>query len=662
MSKDLEPVSLSIRSLSMDAIQKANSGHPGLPLGAAELAAVLYGKILRHNPADPQWKDRDRFVLSAGHGSMLLYSILHLSGYNVSLDDIKAFRQVGSKCPGHPEYGWTDGVEITTGPLGQGVSSAVGMAIAESMLAAKFNTPEFAVVDHYTYALVGEGCLMEGVSSEASSIAGHHKLSKLIVFYDENRICIDGCTDMSFTEDIAKRYEAYGWQILRGDMYDTDGIEKLVAQAKKGGKPALVMLKSVIGKGAPSVAGSNKAHGAPIGPEGIVEAKKSLGLDPAKDFQIASGAYEFFAERRKALAAAEAAWNDAFAQWSKKYPEKRALWDDAFAPGGVSASALAKAEIPSFKEGESIATRTAGNTALNAFAKAVPSLVGGSADLQGPNAVGLKGEAAYGADSRAGRYFHFGVREFGMAAISNGIQVHGGFRAFCATFLIFSDYLRPALRLSALMKIPSIYVLTHDSIYVGEDGPTHQPIETIASLRAIPNVRLFRPADAEETAYAWKMALARTDGPVCLALTRQNLPVFAKDDPDWKHTIECGAYIAKKGADKPDVTVLATGSEVTMAIAAAALVPEKKIRIVSVISKELFESQGAVIRDAIVGGKKGSLRIVTAEAGVRTGWEGWASSEDDAFSIDRFGESGPANKVAAHLGFTAEKLAEVLRK
>lgn len=661
MNKELDAVALSVRSLAMDAIQKANSGHPGLPLGAAELAAVLYGKILRHNPADPSWHDRDRFVLSAGHGSMLLYSILHLSGYNVSLDDIRNFRQVGSRCPGHPEYGYTDGVEITTGPLGQGVSSAVGMAIAESMLAARFNTDDFTVVDHYTYALVGEGCLMEGVSSEASSLAGHQKLSKLIVFYDENRICIDGCTDMTFTEDIAKRYEAYNWNVLHGDMYDCDGIEKLVAQAKKAGKPSLIMLKSVIGKGAASVAGTSKAHGAPIGSEGIVEAKKSLGLDPAKDFQVVPGAYEFFESRRKALAAAEASWKDAFDKWSKKYPEKRALWDDAFAPGGISPATLAKTELPAFKVGDSIATRTASNTALNAFAKAVPSLVGGSADLQGPNAVALKGELAYGPESRGGRYFHFGVREFGMAAITNGIQVHGGFRAFCATFLIFSDYLRPALRLSALMKIPTIYVLTHDSIYVGEDGPTHQPVETIASLRAIPNVRVLRPADAEETVSAWKMALERKDGPVCLALTRQNISVFTKDDPDWKHTVECGAYIARKGGDVPDVTVLATGSEVSMALAAADLVPGKKVRVVSVLSKELFESQPAVIRETIIGGKKGSVRVVTAEAGVRTGWEGWTSSADDNFSIDRFGESGPANKVAAHFGFTAEKLAELLK-
>jgi transketolase len=662
MNKELDAVALSVRSLSMDAIQKANSGHPGLPLGAAELAAVLYGKILKHNPLDPAWKDRDRFVLSAGHGSMFLYSILHLSGYNVSLDDIRNFRQIGSCCPGHPEYGYTEGVETTTGPLGQGVSTAVGMAIAESMLAAQFNTPDFTVVDHYTYALVGEGCLMEGVSSEASSLAGTLKLAKLIVFYDENKISIDGSTDLSFTEDVAKRYEAYGWTVLHGDMYDYDGIEKLVAQAKKSGRPSLVMLKSVIGKGAPTVAGTAKAHGAPLGPEGIAEAKKTLGLDPAKEFYVAPEAYSFFAERRKELAAAEAAWNKSFDEWSKKNPEKRALWDAAFVPGGIDAKKLAAVAVPAFKEGESIATRTASNTVLNAFAQALPNLVGGSADLQSPNAVGLKGIAAYNAATPAGRYLHFGVREFGMAAIANGLQVHGGYRAFCATFMIFSDYLRPALRLAALMKIPSIYVLTHDSIYVGEDGPTHQPVETIASLRAIPNVRMLRPADAEETAIAWKMALARTDGPVCLALTRQNLTVFPKDDPDWKHTVECGAYVAKKGADKPDVTILATGSEVSMALAAAALVPQKKVRVVSVISKELFDSQPAVIRDTIVGGAKGSVRVITAEAGVRVGWEGWTASSDDCFSIDRFGESGPANKVAAHFGFTAEKLAELIAK
>jgi len=662
MKTPLEAVALSVRSLSMDAIQKANSGHPGLPLGAAELAAVLYGKVLKHNPADPAWADRDRFVLSAGHGSMLLYSILHLSGYDVTLEDIRSFRQVGSRCPGHPEYGYTPGVETTSGPLGQGISMAVGMAVAETMLAARFNTPECTVVDHYTYALVGEGCLMEGISSEASSLAGHYRLGKLIVFYDENRICIDGSTDMTFTEDIGKRYEAYGWQVLKGDMYDMDGIESLVAKAKKGGRPTLVMLKSVIGKGAACVAGTCKAHGAPLGPEGVAEAKKALGLDPSASFHVVPEAYSWFEGRRKELAAAEEKWKKTFDAWSAKHPEKRTLWDAAFAVGGVDEALLAAADLPSFREGDSLATRTASNTVLNAFAKALPNLVGGSADLQGPNAVALKGEAAYGTDSRGGRYLHFGVREFGMAAITNGIQLHGGFRAFCATFLIFSDYLRPALRLSALMGIPAVYVLTHDSIHVGEDGPTHQPVETLSCLRAIPNVRVLRPADAEETAAAWKMALARRDGPVCLALTRQNITVFAKEDPDWKHTVECGAYVARKGDSRPDVTILATGSEVSMALEAAALVTEKKVRVVSVISKELFESQPAVIRDAIVGGAKGEVRVITAEAGVRTGWEGWTASAEDCFSIDRFGESGPAAKVAAHLGFTAEKLAALIRK
>ena len=662
MSKELDAVALSVRSLSMDAIQKANSGHPGLPLGTAELAAVLYGKILNHNPADPEWKNRDRFVLSAGHGSMFLYSILHLSGYKVSMDDIKNFRQIGSKCPGHPEYGYTEGVESTSGPLGQGVATAVGMAIAESMLAARFNTAAHTVVDHYTYSLVGEGCLMEGISSEASSLAGHLKLGKLIVFYDENKISIDGSTDLSFSEDVAARYASYGWQVLRGDMYDYAGIESLVKQAKADGRPSLIMLKSVIGKGAASVAGTAKAHGAPIGAEGIAAAKTALGLDPAKDFQVVPAAYDYFAARKADFAAAEASWKSVFDAWSKANPALRAEWDAFFAEGGIDNARLNAAVLPPVKTGDSLATRTASNNALNAFAAVLPNLVGGSADLQGPNAVGIKNTAAFSAEHRDGRYLHFGIREFAMAAITNGIQLHGGLRPFCATFLIFADYLRPALRLSALMKLPAIYVLTHDSIYVGEDGPTHQPVETISSLRGIPNVWVLRPADAEETSYAWKMALARKDGPVCLALTRQNITVFPKDDPDWKHTIECGAYIVRKGSDSPDVTVLATGSEVSLALAAADLVPGKKIRVVSVVSKELFESQSEVIRNAILGGSKNSVRIVTAEAGIRMGWEGWTRDSSDNFSIERFGESGPANKVAEHLGFTAEALAAVLRK
>lgn len=662
MSKELDAVALSVRSLSMDAIQQANSGHPGLPLGAAELAAVLYGKIMKHNPANPEWVDRDRFVLSAGHGSMLLYSILHLAGYSVSLDDIKNFRQIGSACPGHPEYGYTAGVEMTTGPLGQGVSSAVGMAIAESMLAAQFNTADFSPVDHYTYSLVGEGCLMEGVSSETASLAGTLKLGKLIVFYDENRICIDGSTDMTMQEDIAARYAAYGWQVLSGDMYDCDGIEGLVAKAKADDRPTLIMLKSVIGKGAPTVAGTAAAHGAPIGNDGIVEAKKTLGLDPEKKFHIEPLALDWFASRRKELAAAEATWNEKFAAWSAKNADKRALWDAAFVDGGIDISRLDAAELPAYKIGDSKATRAASGEALNAFAKICPNLVGGSADLKGPNAVGIKGADVYGPESRGGRYLHYGVREFGMAAITNGIQIHGGFRAFCATFLIFSDYLRPALRLSALMHLPVVYVLTHDSIFLGEDGPTHQPVETIEALRVIPNVQVFRPADPEETNLAWKLALKRTDGPVCLALSRQNAAVFTKDDPDWKHTIECGAYVVRKGAEKPDVTILATGTDVGIALEAAEKVPGKKIRVVSVLSRELFASQDAVIRNTVTGNVDGSVRIVTCEAGVGTGWEGWTASREDCFSINRFGESGPGDKVAEHLGFTAEALAKLLQK
>ena len=662
MEDQLKAVALSIRSLSMDAIQKAASGHPGLPLGAAELAAVLYGKILRHNPKNPAWKDRDRFVLSAGHGSMLLYSILHLSGYDVSLDDIKNFRQTGSRCPGHPEYGVTSGVEMTTGPLGQGLATAVGMALAESMLAAKYNEPGFKIVDHYTYVLAGEGCLMEGVSSEASSFAGHNKLGKLIVFYDENHITIDGSTDLAFTEDVAKRYDAYGWQVLRGDMYNMAEIEKLTAAAKLDPRPSLIMLKSVIGKGAPTVAGSAKAHGAPLGEEGVVAAKKELGLDPEKTFQIVPEALEFFKKKEEHFAQLEKDWDALFEKWAAEFPEKKKEWDADFAEGGVCPARLEAASLPQYEEGASLATRAASNAALNAVAAAVPNLVGGSADLQSPNAVAIKGALSYTPETPAGRYVHFGIREFAMAAISNGAQLHGGFRSFCATFMVFADYLRPALRLSALMGLPVIYVLSHDSIYVGEDGPTHQPVETLSALRAIPNTRVFRPADAEETAIAWKMALKAAGGPVCLALSRQNLPVFAKDDPDWRHTIECGAYIARKGADTPDVTVLATGSEVELALRAAALVTEKKVRVVSVLCRELFEEQPAKIVETILGGKRGAIKIVTAEAGVKTGWEAWTGCGERCLSIDRFGESGPAKRVAEELGFTAEKLAEMIRK
>jgi transketolase len=650
----LEKIALSVRALSMDAIQKANSGHPGLCLGAAELGAILYGELLRHDPSDPAWADRDRFVLSAGHGSMFLYSLLHLSGYrDMSLDEIKNFRQVGSRAAGHPEYGLAGGIEATSGPLGQGIAMAVGMAVAETMLASRFNTPSHTLVNHHTYVLVGDGCLMEGVSAEASSFAGHYGLGKLIVFYDSNKITIDGSTDIAFTEDTAKRYEAYGWQVLSGSMYDFEEIAKLVSQAKaESKKPSLIILKSIIGKGAPTKQNTADIHGSPLGAEELAAAKKGLGIEG--DFYIAPEAVEYFKTRAAELKKIRESWKAEFEAWSKENPEKRKEWDQ-FHSGKVL-----PAQLPAFAQGEKIATRTAGNKALQAVAAANLNLVGGSADLKGPNAVGLPSDAGtWSAANRRGRYIHFGIREFSMAAISNGIQLHGGLRSYCATFMVFSDYLRPALRLSALMKQPVIYVFTHDSIYVGEDGPTHQPVEHLASLRVIPNVRVLRPADPEETACAWVMAMDNHSGPSCLALSRQNLTVFPKDDPDWKNTIRTGAYIVKKeSGGQADLVLMATGSELGLALEAAQLAlakkPELKIRVVSVISRELFESQPAAIRETVV---PPGCRVIACEAGVHSGWERWARPED-IFAIDRFGESGPAARAAEHVGFTAEKLAE----
>jgi transketolase len=644
----LEKTALSIRTLSIDAIQKANSGHPGLPLGAAELGAILYGELLRHDPEDPAWPDRDRFVLSAGHGSMFLYALLHLAGYkDMSLADIKAFRQPGSRAAGHPEYGLAGGIEATSGPLGQGIAMAAGMALAETMLAARFNTAAHTIVDHYTYVLAGDGCLQEGVSGEAGSFAGHQGLGKLIVFYDSNSITIDGSTDLAFTEDTAKRYEAYGWQVLRGSMYNFEEIGRLVFQAQgETKKPSLIILTSIIGKGAPHKQNTADAHGAPLGAEEAAAAKQVLGV--SGDFFIAPEALEYFAARRKEWKRARESWLVRFEDWSRANPEKRRDWD-AFHAGRTLPAAL-----PVFAPGDQAATRSAGGKALGAMAAVNENLTGGSADLKGPNGVALPAEAGtYSAENRKGRYIHFGIREFAMAAICNGIQLHGGLRAFCATFLVFADYLRPALRLSALMKQPVIYVLTHDSIFVGEDGPTHQPVEHLAALRVIPNLRLLRPADAEETVEAWAMAMDRREGPTVLALSRQNITVFPKEDPEWKNTIRTGAYIVKKApGGSPDVVIIATGSEVGLALEAASRAAGKNIQVVSMISRELFETQPPAIQASII---PPGVRVICCEAGVKSGWERWARPED-IFSIDRFGESGPAGKVAEALGFTAGAL------
>ncbi|MCL2831930.1 MAG: transketolase [Treponema sp.] len=651
--KALEKIAVSVRALSMDAVQKANSGHPGVCMGAAELGAILYGELLRHDPSDSKWPDRDRFILSAGHGSMFLYSLLYLSGYKtITLDSIKNFRQIGSAAAGHPEYGLAEGIEMTTGPLGQGFASAVGMAIAEEMLAARFNTPKHKIVDHYTYVLSGDGCFMEGVTSEASSLAGHLGLGKLIVFYDSNNITIDGSTDLAFTEDVAKRYEAYGWKVQSGSMYDFEGINNLVSRAKaETKKPSLIILKSIIGKGAPTKQGTSDIHGAPLGAEEIAAARKALGIEG--DFYVAPEAAAYFEIKKAEWKKTRLAWQENFNAWAAENPGLKTEWDDFYA------GRIFKAAMPVYQPSEKIATRTAANKTLAAIAAANKALVGGSADLRTPNAVALPEKAFTSAD-RTGRYIHFGIREFAMAAISNGIALHGGLRPFCATFMVFSDYLRPALRLSAIMKQPVIYVLTHDSILIGEDGPTHQPIEHIASLRAMPNVLVLRPADAEETGEAWIMAMENKNGPTVLALTRQNTVVFAKDDPEWKNTIRTGAYIAKKSA-AADTVIIATGSEVNTAMEAADIAAKqgKKVQVVSMISRELFEKQSEVIRNAIV---PQGARVICCEAGVRMGWERWAKPED-IFSIDRFGESGPTAKVAEHMGYTAAALANlVLRK
>jgi transketolase len=647
-------IATSIRALSMDGVQKANSGHPGLPMGCAELGALLYGDLLRHDPSHPDWIDRDRFILSAGHGSMLLYSLLYLSGYGLTKEDLMNFRRLGSKTPGHPEYGMTVGVETTTGPLGAGFSNAVGLAIAERMLAAKFNTPKQSIIDHYTYVLSGDGCMMEGITSEAASLAGHLRLGKLIVFYDSNSITIEGSTDLAFTEDVLKRYEAYGWQTLSGDMYDVDGLRSLISDAKStADTPTIILLQSTIGMGSPNMAGSHEVHGAPLGDEEIAATRRNLGIPEDESFYVDQKAFSHFESMKPEWSKRFDTWQAAFDAWAAENPELKKLWDTGFSkidPHDI--------DMPKFEIGDSMATRKAGGAVLKAAAANVPCLVGGSADLAPSNNTAMPG-GDFKFDTPEGRTLHFGVREHAMGGITNGLALHGGLRPFCATFLVFSDYMRPSIRLASLMKQPVIYVFTHDSIFVGEDGPTHQPVEHLASLRIIPGLTVLRPGDAQETAIAWSMALTKDDGPVALALTRQNLPVYEKSDSDWMHTITRGAYVVKECNGTPEIVVVATGSEVSLALEAAEKVSDKKIRVVSMLSRELFLAQDQTFRRSIL---PEGVRVVTTEAGVSCGWDRFASSPEDMLHIDRFGESGPAKDVANHFGFTADALAEILRR
>lgn len=656
MQIDIEPlkaVATAVRVLTMDAVQKAKSGHPGLPMGCADLGSLIYGEILSHHPADPAWINRDRFVLSAGHGSMLLYSLLHLSGYALSLEELKNFRQHDSLTPGHPEYGLTPGVETTTGPLGQGIGNSVGLAMAERMLAARFNTETVRLIDHYTYVLCGDGDLMEGVSAEAASLAGHHGLGKLIVFYDSNSITIEGSTDLAFTEDVLKRFAAYGWQTLSGDAYDLEGIMKLVKEAQnEENRPAIIKLKSVIGKGSPNMAGSHKVHGAPLGEDEVKAAKIGLGVSEEGAFYIPREASEYFEIRREEWRKRYSDWQDMFKLWRQENPRLASEWDLFFQP--VVADNL---EFPLYNEGDKIATRKAGGEVLNAMARQIPNLIGGSADLAPSNATDLKGMGSFQKGNPRGRNLHFGVREHGMGAIVNGLALHGGIKPFCATFLVFSDYMRPAIRLAAMMKLPVIYIFTHDSVFVGEDGPTHQPVEHITALRAIPNLVVLRPGDAQETAAAWKLALARTDGPTVLALTRQGLEVYAKDDAQWVDHVKHGAYIVKDCEGSPEIVLVATGSEVSLALGIAEELGSA-VRVVSMISRELFLQQPQDFKEKLI---PSTARRVVIEAGISMGWEGIAGSDGIVQSIDRFGESGPADQLAGILGLTVQQIVARIR-
>ncbi len=641
-----------IRVLSAEAVQKANSGHPGLPLGAAPIAYSVWAKHLRHNAKNPDWSNRDRFILSAGHGSAMLYSLLHLFGYDVSIEDLKNFRQFGSKTPGHPEYKHTAGVEITTGPLGQGIANGVGMAMAEEFLATKFNKPGYNVVDNYTYVLCGDGCLMEGVACEAVSLAGTLKLGKLILLYDSNNITIEGSTSIAFTEDVAKRFEAYGWQVLTvEDGNDLDAINAALDAAKKDtSAPSIVIVKTQIGYGSPKAC-SASVHGEPLGAECLGITKEFLGIPKDSDFLVSDEVASHMKEIMAAGQAAEENWNKLFASYKAEYPGLAAEWD-MWHNQDIKEALLADEEFWKFDK-KANATRAVSGDLINYLSAKIPNMVGGSADLGPSNKTVMKGAGDFLTNNYSGRNLHFGVREHAMAAIANGMQVYGGLKLYCATFFVFSDYMKGAMRLSALMKIPVTYVLTHDSIGVGEDGPTHQPIEQLASLRSIPNFIVMRPADANETAAAWYTAITSEDAPVALALTRQNLPVL---DIDGKIALK-GAYtlLDSKNAT-PEIILMASGSEVHQALEAGKELQAKGIdaRVVSMPSWELFERQSKEYKESVLPSSVSAR--VAVEAASSFGWHKYVGLKGDVVCIDTFGASGPADKLFPYFGFTAENI------
>ncbi len=648
-----------LRFLAIDAVQEANSGHPGMPMGAAAMAWTVWSRHLKHDPQAPQWFDRDRFVLSAGHGSMLLYGLLHLFGYEVGLGDLRRFRQWGSITPGHPESGLTPGVETTTGPLGQGFANGVGFAVAERLLAARFNRPGFAVVDHYTYGIVSDGDLMEGISHEAASLAGHLGLGKLIYLYDDNGITIDGPTSLAFSEDIPTRFASYGWHVVRvEDGNDVDAIDEAIGEARaEHTRPSLIVVKTHIGFGSPNKQDTSGVHGSPLGPDEVARTRENLGWD-LPPFDVPLDVYGAARDVALRSGGERVAWADLLIRYEREHPETAdefARWRSGELPKGWAEA------LPTFVAGDDMATRQASGKVLAAVSPVIGQLVGGSADLTPSNNTLVKGAEAHGRDRPDGRYFHFGIREHAMAAICNGLALHGGLRPFCSTFLVFSDYMRPSVRLSALMHQPVIYVFTHDSIGVGEDGPTHQPVEHYAALRAIPGLVFLRPADAAETAAAWRIALERCSGPTALALTRQKLPQSAETATQAAEGVPRGAYVVRDGGAHPEVILLASGSELHVVMAAADRLAEegRRVRVVSVPSWELFAEQSAEYRNAVL--PPSVRRRVAVEAGIRQGWERWVGDEGRIVALDRYGASAPAEVLFEKFGFTPEHVADVAR-
>ncbi|MEX2805609.1 transketolase [Streptococcus sp. H31] len=644
-----------IRTLAIDAIQAANSGHPGLPMGAAPMAYVLWNKFLQVNPKTGRsWSNRDRFVLSAGHGSALLYSLLHLAGYDLSVDDLKAFRQWGSKTPGHPEVTHTDGVEATTGPLGQGIANAVGMAMAEAHLAAKFNKPGFAIVDHYTYALSGDGCLMEGVSQEAASLAGHLKLGKLILLYDSNDISLDGPTSKAFTEDVKGRFEAYGWQhLLVEDGNDLEAIAEAIEAAKaETAKPSIIEVKTIIGFGAEKQ-GTSAVHGAPLGSEGVAYAKKAYGWDYPAFTVPQEVAKRFEVGIRFRGEAAENAWNTLFHEYQNQYPDLADQYQASFAKTPQTV------ELQAHELGSSLASRVSSQQAIQQISEQLPAFWGGSADLSASNNTMVKAESDFQADNYAGRNIWFGVREFAMAAAMNGIALHGGTRIYGGTFFVFSNYLLPAVRMAALQQMPTVYVMTHDSIAVGEDGPTHEPVEQLASVRSMPNLNVIRPADGNETNAAWQQALAETYRPTMLVLTRQNLPVLKGTKELAKEGVSKGAYILSEAKGDLDGIIIATGSEVKLALDTQDVLADKGIyvRVVSMPAQNIFDEQSEAYQEAVL--PKAVTKRLAIEAGSSFGWGKYVGLQGKTLTIDTWGASAPGGRIFEEYGFTADNAAKL---